>query len=95
MPDPPTEFAHLTLSIQHLLDAEQLLESEATGLLAEAEAARQAWEQGDRETGRRHLAAVAGLTEALIRSGVLAPVDGQAVLRAAHSLLHRDGDSPA
>jgi hypothetical protein len=95
-PDSPDSLA---LLIQRMMDAELLPDREGAALLAQADAACQSLEAGDREEARAHLARIAHRTKRLVRRDVLPPAEGRAVLQAVHQAVTAlfappaDGDS--
>lgn len=82
------DIARLILLIQRILDAEVLAETDCAELVLTIEAIRQAVVTADTVMARRHIAQIAHCTEALVRSGALAPSDGQAVIETARRLLN-------
>jgi hypothetical protein len=88
----PADFRRLTLLVQRMLDADTLSDGEGEALLAEAEAAGRCLEAGEAEAARQRVEQVARLTEALVRSKVIALADGSAVLETARRILSGEPD---
>lgn len=88
MPDARTDCSHLYLLVQRLLDRDILAEADAAELLAEADAARREQQSGRPIAALRHVERVALVTEALVRSDLLAPEHGQAVIQVANDVLN-------
>jgi len=94
--NPLTPLDHLALRIERLRDAELVPDAEAATLLAAVQAARHCLAAGDAPTAKRHVAQVERLTEALIRTRVLAPADGRALLETARRILEgEEGETRA
>jgi hypothetical protein len=81
------ELNHLALRIERLRDAELLPDAEAATLLTAVQTARHCLVAGDAPAARRHVARVVRRAEALIRTQLLAPADGWALIETARRIL--------
>jgi hypothetical protein len=86
------EFAHLCLLVQRIADAETLSAAEGAALQSETDAARAAWEAGDAQEARRHVAHLLQTIATLVEGKALARTDAEAVLQAANQILHPTTD---
>lgn len=83
---------HLALLVERLLDAELLPDAEGARLLIEIERGRQALEEGESQTARRHIEQIARATETLVTTRALGLADGRAIIETARRILASDPD---
>ena len=81
------DLTRLSLLIQRILDADGLCDREGTLLLTETEAAHRSFDDGNPEAAQRHIEQVVFFTKYLVQAGILAAVDGNAVLMTANDIL--------
>ena len=80
----------LSLVLQRLLDAELLLDTEATALLTETAAACRSLEEGDAAAARQHIEQVALFVEMLVATEALDLAAGRTVIETARRFLAGD-----